>query len=219
MIKDRRYYIREILRLLKRRYRAEMHTSLNFRDPWQLLVSTILSAQATDESVNRITPALFRRYRQVGDFAKARPSDLYRFTRSIGLYRAKSKNIVNAARMMVDRFGSKVPESLDEMVELPGVGRKTANVVLYNAFGRIQGIAIDTHCVTVSNRLGITHSKNPAIIERDLTKIIDKRDWGDVTHLFIALGRDVCTARKKMCEDCVLKGICVSSSVRDTDHA
>ncbi len=214
MKRDNREYIKEILSLLKRKYRAEMHTSLNFGDPWQLLVSTILSAQATDASVNAVTPSLFKRYERVEDFAVARPSDLYKFTRSIGLYKSKSKNIVKAARIIVDRFGSKVPESIDDLVTLPGVGRKTANVVSYNAFGKIQGIAIDTHCVTVANRLGITRSKNPVIIERDLTGVIERKDWGDVTHLFIALGRDVCTARRKYCESCVLNSICVSSSVK-----
>ena len=210
--------VREVIKLLKRRYGKEMHTSLKHRNAWELLVSTILSAQATDASVNKITPRMFKRYRTVKSFAELRPSDLYQYTRSIGLYRSKSKNIVRAAKMITGEFKGRVPESMDLLVRIPGVGRKTANVVLYNAFGKSEGIAIDTHCITVANRLGISRSRNPRIIEEDMMKVVERKDWGDVTHLFIALGRDTCTARKKMCGECVLNRICKSSTVLHSNN-
>ncbi len=212
-IKDERMYTRKVLALLKKRYMEDMRTSLNHNSAWELLVSTILSAQATDVSVNKITPALFKRYKDVGMFIELRPEDLYPYVRSISFYKNKSKSIIGCAKMIVESFGARVPKTIEELVRLPGVGRKTANVVLYNAYGISEGIAIDTHCITVANRLGLATTKNPIAIERDLTEIVDKKDWGDITHLFIALGRDVCTARRKYCESCVLNRICPSSTV------
>ncbi len=213
-----REYVAEILKLLKKRYKTEMQTSLKFKNPWELLVSTVLSAQSTDASVNKITPAFFMEYNDVRNFSKVRPQELYKYTKSIGLYRSKSKNIVMAARMIVKDFDGKVPEEMDELVKLPGVGRKTANVILFNAFGRSEGVAIDTHCVTVANRLWLTDSKNPAVIEKELMGVVNRRDWGNITHLFIALGRDVCTARKKFCSECVLNRICPSSDWSSDDQ-
>ncbi len=213
-MKDNAGFAKLVVSRLRRRYAKDMHTSLDHSNPWEMLVATMLSAQATDAGVNRITPRLFKRFSGPRSYAGLRPAQLYPYTRSVGLYRNKSKNIVAAAKRIVRDFGSRVPDTMEGLTSLPGVGRKTANVVLYNAFHRSAGIAIDTHCVTVSNRLGLVRTKDPAKIEKALMQIVPRRDWGDITHLFIALGRDVCTARKKHCERCVLNDVCPSSTVK-----
>ena len=207
-------YVNVVIRRLKRRYRKEMKTSLSFRNSWELLVSTMLSAQSQDAQVNKVTPVLFSRYPEIKNYIRLKPAALYSYTKSLGLYRNKSKNIIAAARMLHRDFGDKVPKSMDEMTRLPGVGRKTANVVMTNAFGIMDGIAIDTHCVTVSNRLFLLGTKDPKKIEKVLMKYVPRSEWGNLTNLFIALGRDVCTARKKLCGGCVLNDICLSSTVR-----
>ncbi len=213
MDKDSRR-IRRIMALLKRRYGAGRPAFLHFSTPWQLLVATILSAQAQDPTVNRATAGLFKRYPKVRDYASLRPEQLYKYVKSIGLYKGKSKNIVNSAKTIVREYNSDVPKSVDELVKLPGVGRKTANVVLANAYGINEGIAIDTHCIRVSNKLGFVKTNNPEKIEKRLMAIAPKSDWREINHLFIDLGRDVCTARKTYCDRCVLKKICPSSTVR-----
>lgn len=210
---DEKVYVGKILRLLKSRYKAQMKTSLDHATPWQLLVATILSAQAQDAHVNEITPRLFRDLPRADMYARLKPTDLYKYVKSVGLFRAKSKSIVGAAKKVTGDFRGKVPRSIDELVTLPGVGRKTANVVLSNAFGINEGIAIDTHCITVANRLGLAHGRDPAKIEKKLVGLVPNRDWANVTHLFIALGRDVCTAKEKRCGRCVLNRICPSSTV------
>jgi endonuclease-3 len=203
----------EVLRRLKVRYRKSMHTELRHSNPWELLVATVLSAQAQDRQVNKVTKELFRNYRSIKDYASLRPSDLYRYVKSIGLYKQKAKSIVGAAKLVRLNFDSRVPSSMEDLITLPGVGRKTANVVLSNAFGINTGIAIDTHCITVSNRLGFVRTLNPERIETRLMNLFPKNEWGNITHLFIALGRDVCTARVKYCGDCALNDICPSSNV------
>jgi endonuclease-3 len=203
-----------IISRLKKRYRKEMMTSLDYVNPWELLVSTMLSAQCTDVQVNKATPALFKRYPDPKSMARLRPQQLYPYVKTLGFYRNKAKNIVGAAKRIQDKFGGKIPRTMDELLELPGVGRKTANVVLSNAFGTHYGLAIDTHCITVTNRLFLYDTEDPVKIERRLMGIVPKRDWGNLTHLFIALGRDVCTVRRKYCSDCVLKDICPSSDVK-----
>ncbi len=206
-----------VIARLRRRYRAELRTTLDHGSPWELLVATMLSAQAPDASVNRITPKLFGAFGGVSDYAALQPPQLYKYTKSIGLYRSKSQNIVNAAKVIVGNYMSKVPDTMEGLTSLPGVGRKTANVVLYNAFNKSYGIAIDTHCITVANRLGLARSTVAAKIEKELMGITPRKNWGDLTHLFIALGRDACTARRKYCERCVLNDICPSSTVK-TKH-
>ncbi|MCL5100121.1 MAG: endonuclease III [Candidatus Marsarchaeota archaeon] len=203
-----------IIRRLKRRYGGEMHTTLSHSSPWELLVATILSAQSQDAQVNKVTPKLFRAYKTIADFARAKPSSLYPYVKTLGLYRSKSRNIVAAAKHIQNRLGGRMPRTIEGMLELPGVGRKTANVVLSNAFNSNAGIAIDTHCITVSNRLFLYHTRNPEKIEKRLMTIVPRKDWGNLTHLFIALGRDVCTAKEKRCERCVLNGLCPSSTVK-----
>ncbi len=211
---DKKVFVRKVVSRLKRRYKKEMRTALHHSNGWELLVATMLSAQTQDKQVNKITGPLFDRYKTISDFAKLSPKDLYPYIGSIGLYRGKAKNIVKTARILKDDFGSMVPRSIEELTKLKGVGRKTANVVLSNAFGINEGIAIDTHCITVANRLGLARTKDPKKIEKKLIGIVDKSDWGNITHLFISLGRDTCTARTKYCSICVLKDICPSSYVR-----
>ena len=206
--------MRTVMVLLRRRYRAELKTSLDFSDPWQLLVATILSAQSQDRQVNIVTKGLFNAYPKMEDFSGLRPAQLYSHIGSLGLYRSKAKHIIGAAKMLRGQFNSKVPDKMEQLVLLPGVGRKTANVVLYNAFGKNDGMAIDTHCITVANRLVLAEGTDPKKIEKALMLITPRREWGDVTHMFIALGRDVCTARKKICKECVLNKMCPSSDAK-----
>ncbi len=200
--------------LLKKRYNAQMKSSLEFSNAWELLVATMLSAQSQDKQVNVVTKGLFKAYKGIDSYASSSPKSLYRYTKSLGLYRNKSKNIILAARKIKKEFNGIVPDTMEGLTSLPGVGRKTANVVLYNWFGKSAGIAIDTHCITVSNRLGLSKSKNAERIEKEIMEIIPKKDWGNFTHLIIALGRDVCTARAKYCDKCILNGICPSSTVK-----
>jgi endonuclease III len=191
-----------------------MHTHLEHENPWELLVATMLSAQTTDAQVNKVTPVLFAKYPEPKSYVNLRPVQLYRYVKSLNIYRNKSKHLIKSAQYIHQNFGGKVPDTLEELIELPGVGRKTANVVLANAFGKHEGIAIDTHCITVANRLFLYKAKNAAQVEERLMQIVPKSDWGNVNHLFIALGRDVCTARRKHCDRCVLKDICPSSDAK-----
>ncbi|MEM0150091.1 MAG: endonuclease III, partial [Candidatus Micrarchaeaceae archaeon] len=195
-------FARKVLRLLAAKYGPVSGAAPHRFTPWQLLVATILSAQATDKSVEKATAELFRHYKSIESFSRLRPAQLYKYTKSIGLYRAKSSNIIKAAKMLRESYGSKVPASMEQLVRLPGVGRKTANIVLSNAFGISEGIAIDTHCITVSNRLKLVHTKDPKKIEQELMHMLPKSEWGSVNYLFIELGRDTCTAKEKHCERC-----------------
>ena len=204
----------KVLSLLKKRYRAEMQTILGHTSPWELLVATILSAQSQDIQVIKVTNVLFKNLKNVGEYAQLRPTELYKYTRSIGLYRSKSKNIIQAAKMLLNDFDGRVPRMMDELVKLPGVGRKTANVVLSNAFGINEGMAIDTHCIVVSNRLELVKTRDPKKIEMHLVALYPRREWSNVSNLFVALGRDTCTARAKYCYRCVLKNMCPSSDVK-----
>jgi len=203
-----------IIKRLKKRYKDEMHTFLEYKNAWQLLVATILSAQAKDAHVNKITKKLFEKYPNVEDYIKLKEEDLYKYIKSVGLYRSKTKNILRSAKQIVNDYNGEVPNSLNELIKLNGVGRKTANVVLANYFGKNEGIAIDTHCITVSRRLFLFKARDPKKLEIKLMRIVPRKEWGNITHLFIALGRDTCTARKKYCEHCVLNDICPSSTLK-----
>ncbi|MEM0154291.1 MAG: endonuclease III [Methanothrix sp.] len=206
--------MKNVIYLLKKQYGRQLKSTLEFSNAWELLVATMLSAQAQDKQVNIVTKRLFKDYKTISDYAMLKPLQLYKYTKSIGLYRNKSKNIILAARKIKKDFNGKVPDTMEGLISLPGIGRKTANVVIYNWFGKNLGIAIDTHCITVLNRLGMTKSKNAEKIEKEIMQITDKKEWGNLTHLLIALGRDVCTARAKHCEACVLNKICPSSTVK-----
>jgi endonuclease-3 len=202
--------VTEVIKRLEKEYPGAS-IALKHSSPLELLVATILSAQATDVGVNKVTPGLFEKYRVVADYAGADQGQFEREIRSTGFYRNKAKNIINTARMLVDDFGGQVPRTMAELVTLPGVARKTANIVLYNAYGVIDGIAVDTHVGRLSQRLGLSAQKDPVKIERDLMKQVPRQKWGRFSYLLIDHGRAVCTARKPKCDICLLNDICPSA--------
>jgi endonuclease-3 len=203
-----------IIKLLEKKYpRAKI--ALNFHSPLELLVATILSAQCTDERVNKVTETLFKKYRKAEDYAEASLSKLEEDVRPTGFFRNKARNIKRTGRMLVEQFDSGVPRTMEEMLMLPGVARKTANIVLQNAYGVVEGVAVDTHVRRVSRRLGLTENEDPNKIERDLIMIIPRNGWMRITDLLISLGRDVCVARKPKCQACVLNGVCPSAFTFD----
>ena len=199
--------VQEILRRLKIAYPGATCT-LHFKNPLQLLVATILSAQCTDERVNRVTPKLFERYPTVQDFANADREELEKHIRSTGFYRQKARSIRQSARLIVEKFDGKVPDRLEDLVQLPGVGRKTANVVLGNAFGRQDGVVVDTHVGRLARRLGLTTENSPEKVEKDLMAHIPRHEWTLFSHLLIQHGRAVCTARNPDCGACFLRELC-----------
>ena len=176
--------------------------------PFELLVATILSAQCTDKRVNMVTPGLFEKYAGPKAFADAKIEELEEAVRSTGFYRNKAKNIKASSRMIVEQFGGQVPDEMEDLLMLAGVARKTANVVLGNAFGKNEGVVVDTHVGRLSKRMGLTEQKDPVKVERDLMGLFVKKNWTMVSHLLIDHGRAVCSARKADCEGCGLKGVC-----------
>lgn len=204
--------ILKIIELLKKGY-PEPKTALNFQNPFELLVATVLSAQTTDVLVNKVTSKLFQKYKTIDDYAKTPLLELEKDISSINFYKTKAKNIKTSAEIIIDEYNSKVPKTMDELTKLPGVARKTANIILYNAFGINEGIAVDTHVKRLSNRLGLTNNSDPKKIELDLMKIIPKQDWGVISHLLILHGRKVCQAKKPKHEECIIKAICPSNNI------
>ncbi len=207
---DKKKQVTEIIDRLKREY-GEPRTALRFKTPFELLVAVILSAQCTDERVNKITPALFERFPGPKEMANANVEEIEELVRSCSFFRNKAKSIHNAAKMIVDRFGGRLPDNMNDLIKLPGVARKTANVVLYNAFGKNEGIAVDTHVKRLSKRLGLTDQTNPVKIENELMEIVPKKYWGLVTYLLIEHGRKVCKAKNPDCKNCILNDICPSA--------
>ena len=201
----------KIIRRLEEEY-PDARIALNYSNPLELLVATILSAQCTDEMVNKVTSSLFPKYPTTDDYANANLGRFEQDIRPTGFYRNKAKNIIDAAKLIVSNFDGSVPDTMAELVSLPGVARKTANIVLYNAYGIIEGIAVDTHVKRVSRRLGLTLNSDPDKIEKDLMKKIPKAKWGTFPYLLIEHGRSVCTARKPKFEICILNDICPSAS-------
>ena len=199
----------KLLSLLKKEY-PKAKIALNFGNSLEILVATVLSAQCTDERVNMVTESLFKKYRKVQDYAKANPKTFEREIRSTGFYRNKAKNIISAAQKILKDFGGKMPDTMDELVQLPGVARKTANIVLFNGFGKIEGIAVDTHVRRLSQRLGFTKNQDPDKIEKDLMKPLDKKEWGKFSYLLIEHGRKICDAKKPKCLECLLQKLCPS---------
>ncbi len=199
-----------LLKRLRREY-PDAHTELAHQGAFQLLVATILSAQTTDVGVNRVTPVLFTRYPTAAALAAADPPELERIIKSTGFFRSKARSLIGMASALVDRFQGAVPETMEALVTLPGVGRKTANVVLGNAFGVNVGIVVDTHVARLSQRLGLTRQTDAARIEQDLMPLIPRRDWTLFAHLLIFHGRRVCVARKPRCDACVLNDVCPSA--------
>ncbi len=202
-LKTRADKIRKILQHIY----PEVKTALFYKTPFQLLVATILSAQCTDKQVNQVTPILFKRLKTPADFATAHLKTIEKLIRPTGFFHNKAKSIKNCAKSILNHHNGQVPQTLDELIKLPGVGRKTANVVLGAAFG-IPGVVVDTHVGRISNRLGLTGNKNPVKIEYDLMDIIPRREWNDFCLRLIFFGRSICTARKPKCLQCPLKKIC-----------
>jgi len=201
--------VKKILARLDKGYPAAQ-CALTHESPVQLLVSTILSAQCTDERVNRVTKTLFRKYRSARDFALADPREMEQEIRPTGFFRNKTKSIIGAAKMLVEKFRGRVPRTMEELLELPGVARKTANVVLGTAYGIASGVVVDTHVDRLSHRLDLTKEKDPKRIEQDLMRIIPKDKWIVFSHQLIWHGRLVCQARKPRCADCALEDLCYS---------
>jgi len=202
----------EILKRLKKEY-PNPQTALHFSDPFQLLAATILSAQATDVLVNKITENLFKKYKTVNDYAKVSVETLQKDVSSINFYKTKAKNIQASASIIVEKFNAQVPKTMEDLVSLPGVARKTANIVLTNAFGINEGIAVDTHVKRLAYRLGLTKHEDPVKIEQDLMALTPKEQWGNISHLLIFHGRNICQAKNPKHQECVLYNICPSKSI------
>ena len=205
--------VRKIVRLLKRAY-PDAKCSLNHSNAFELLIATILSAQCTDARVNIVTQDLFRKYRKPEDYLKVSDRELQRDIRTTGFFRNKTKSIQGTAKALTDDYGGVVPSTMDELLELPGVARKTANVVLGNAFGIRAGVVVDTHVTRLSHRLGLSKEKTAEKIEQDLIAIVPKKDWVIFPHLFIAHGRAICKARSPLCAECVVEKVCPSSYLK-----
>jgi endonuclease-3 len=199
--------VREIIKRLKKTY-PDAKIALNFKNPLQLLVATILSAQCTDERVNEVTKDLFKKYKTAKDFAEADLDELAEDIKSTGFYRQKAKYIKECCKILVEKYNGEVPKTMEELLELPGVARKTANIVLANAYGIVEGIPVDTHVRKVSQRLGIVSSKQPEKMEKELMEIVPKKDWFAFPYLIQAHGRKICLGRKPKCEECILKDLC-----------
>ena len=200
-----------IFRLLKEAYPNVKGTHLNYKTPLDLLVATILSAQCTDEKVNEVTESLFKKYRRPKDYAEAEIKELEEAIRPTGFYRRKAHFIKQASKKIVEKFDSRVPRTMEELVSLEGIARKTANIVLSNAYGMIEGIAVDTHVLRLSKRLGLTKEKVREKIEEDLMNITPREHWFELSNQLIAHGRRVCTARRPNCAECVLNDLCPSA--------
>jgi endonuclease-3 len=205
--------IAEIIKRLKKEYTGTPQTVLRYSTPFELLVATILSAQTTDVLVNRVTTELFKKYRSVQDVANTTPEKLAQDIRSVNFFNNKAKNINKTAQVLIEKFGGKVPQTMEELVSLPGVARKTANIVLSSAFGLNEGIAVDTHVKRLAYRLGLTRYEDPVKIEKDLLAITPKKEWGNLSHLLIFHGRKVCQAKKADHAVCVLVDLCPSKNI------
>ena len=200
----------KIIELLEKQY-PNAKTALNYTSPLEILVATMLSAQTTDVQVNTVTQTLFKKYLTPQDYANADIKELEKDIHSTGFYHNKARNLQNCCRLLVEKFHSQVPKTMEELIELPGVARKTANIVLYNAYGTIAGIAVDTHVRRLSERLGLTRQKDQDKIEQELMQLTPKEKWMKLTDLLIFHGRRVCSAKKPQCQICILNKICPSA--------
>ena len=206
-LRDAPKRIGPIIEKLKTQY-PDAHCELKHQTPLQLLVATILSAQCTDVRVNKVTQGLFEKYETASDYADADPEEFQEEIRSTGFFRNKTKSILSMAQDLVDKHGGDVPDTMEELVALAGVGRKTANVVLGNAFGKNEGVVVDTHVTRISSKLKLTNKKDAVRIEQDLVKLVPRDDWTLFSHLLIWHGRDICPARRPKCEICPLNALC-----------
>ena len=204
---DAKKHAAEITRLLRRAY-PDAKCSLSFTNPLELLVATVLSAQCTDERVNIVTKDLFRKYRTTADYARAPIAELERDIQSTGFFRNKAKSIQNCCRLLAEQYDGQVPQNMEQLVELPGIGRKTANVILGTAFAIASGVVVDTHVTRLSQRMGLSKNKDPEKIERDLMAVVPAKEWVALAHRMIQHGRKVCMARKPKCDECVLNSVC-----------
>ena len=211
-IPDNTHNFNRIWALLKEEY-PDVKPSLNYSNPLELLVATVLSAQSTDVQINKVTEKLFKKYRTAEDYASADLRELENDLYSTGFYKSKAKNIKAAAQIIVEKYNGEVPKTMEELVSLPGVGRKTANIVLARAFGIVEGVAVDTHVKRVSRRLGLTRNSDPDKIEKDLISLARKEDLDSISMTLIYHGRKICQARRPKCEICVLKNLCPSSII------
>lgn len=203
--------IKDIVKILKKSYPVNK-SALNYKNPLQLLVATILSAQCTDVMVNKVTPALFAKYKTAKDYAKVQQSQFELEVRTTGFYRNKSKNIIACAKEIDEKYNGEVPRTLEELTKLPGIGRKTANVILGHVFG-VPGIVVDTHVIRLSYRMGLTKNKDPLKIEQDLMEIIPKKTWTHFSNMLIYHGRAVCAARRPKCDKCQIEKYCPKCGV------
>jgi len=206
----------KVLRRLKRAF-PEAGCALRFASPLELLVATILSAQCTDVQVNKITPALFAKFRSAKDYAEAPLRQIEESIKSTGFYHNKAKNIQATCRLLLERFGGKVPATMEELTALPGVGRKTANVVLGNWFGRAEGVTVDTHVFRLSRRMGLATGNTPEKVEKELVALFPQKEWTNLSHVLILHGRTCCRARKPDCEHCILADCCPRIGVTQTE--
>ena len=198
---------RQVLAALQQRY-PHPRTHLDAQNAWELLVATVLAAQCTDARVNTVTPELFRRWPTPAALAEAPIEELEGVIRPTGFYHSKAKNLLGAARRVCDVFDGQIPQTIEDLITIPGVARKTANVVLFGAFGINEGLAVDTHVKRIAYRLGLTDETDPVPIERDLMKLFPREEWGDVNHRMVWFGREVCDARKPLCDTCELRPFC-----------
>ena len=205
--------IKELIETLRNTY-PEATCSLDFETPFQLVVAVCLSAQCTDERVNLTTPKLFERCKTIEDFATIDLEELEDLIHPCGFYKNKAKNLKKCAKQILEEYNGEVPDSIDKLTTLAGVGRKSANVIMLEVFGDPQGIAVDTHCKRIANRLGLSKEKEPTKIEKDLLKQIDKKDYKDVNHLFVWHGRYTCKARNPLCESCTVKDLCKNRRIK-----
>ena len=207
MANSKKEKIKEIIKRLKKEY-PNAKIALNFNTPLDLLVATILSAQCTDERVNKVTEGLFQKYKTARDYANAEISKFEQEIKSTGFYKNKARNIISACKIIASQYRGKVPDNMEELLKLPGVARKTANIVLANAYDVIVGIPVDTHVRRLSQRLGLTKNDDPNKIEQDLLQIVPKKEWKKFPYLLIDHGRAVCNAKKPLCQRCILQDLC-----------
>ncbi|MBI2013612.1 MAG: endonuclease III [Candidatus Colwellbacteria bacterium] len=203
-IEKRKKRAKEILRILKKLFPRTKVALINWKNPWELLVATILSAQTTDKKVNEVTTRLFKKYKKLDDYVNATQEEFEQDVKEIGLYRNKTKNILASAKLVKEKFGGKVPNTMEEILELPGVARKTGNIVLHNAYGIVEGIAVDTHVMRLSQRLGLSAHKNPVKIERDLMELLPKKEWPELNYRLVDYGRTYCAAKPHAHDKCPL---------------
>lgn len=197
----------KIIEILKKTY-PDATCSLDFKTPFELGIAVMLSAQCTDERVNKITPILFKRYKTPEDIINSSLEEIEEIIKPCGFYKNKAKNVLGYSKMIVEKYNGKMPETMEELVKLPGIGRKSANVIMLEAFNNPQGIAVDTHAKRIANRIGLSKEKEPLKIEQDLIKLIPKKYFKDVNHILVWHGRNICNARKPQCEKCPIRKYC-----------